>query len=226
MQLWENMTEIAELRVVEEFFSKLFAEEEGKKLGGLADLVPNTIRKIELHTNDPRFERVGERQREIRATTNNSFFHGWSIRRRYSKMELASATCFHLHVTSTFEPAGEECGTKYDESTACPRCGAGARQTTPLCLPEKQIPKSKDVCRTIAGEIVVSRRAVELFARHGITGAELSPVRSSPSSSAESKDWFQLIVPNANAEIIDQLASALIRLMMMTKVNAVVRSVI
>jgi len=189
------MREVCEFRVVEEFASRLFANSEGKKLG-------DTVRKVELGTDDPRYEKIGELQRQIRTNLGRSFFHGWNIRHLYSKAEFAVSKCFRLQVTSAFEPAGEECGTKYDESTACPRCGAGARQTTPLYLPEKRIPKSKDVSRTIAGEIVVSRRVAELFARHGITGAELSPVRSNRSSSAESKDWFQLTVPNPQAEII------------------------
>jgi hypothetical protein len=66
----------------------------------------------------------------------------------------------------------------------------------------KRIPKSKDVCRTIAGEIVVSRRAAELFSRHKITGAELVPIRSKGATSAESEDWFQLKVLKSEAEII------------------------
>lgn len=189
------MTETCEFRIVEEFAPKLFAPAEGKRLG-------DSVRQVEVSTNDPRFDSIGRLQRETREKTDRSFFYGWILRRRYSKAEKDAAALFKLKVTSTFEPAGEECGTNYDESTACPRCGAGARQTTLLCLPEKRIPKSKDISRTIAGEIVVSRRVVELFARHGITGAKLSPLRSSPSSSAESKEWFQLKVPNANAEII------------------------
>lgn len=101
-----------------------------------------------------------------------------------------------------FEPAGEERGTKYDESSACPNCGAGAKQVGSLVLDLKRIPKGKDIAKTIAGEVVVSRRVAELFARNGVTGVALGPVRLSAASSAESKDWFQLIVPASDAEII------------------------
>jgi hypothetical protein len=195
------MREIVEFRVDEEFASKLFGEKEGKRLGGIVGIVPNPVRQIKLAADDPRFGRVGELQREIRATTKRSFFHGWIIRRYYAPSELQQASIFSLKITSTFEPAGEECGTKYDESKACSHCGAGAKQATPLYLPENRIPKSKDFSRTIAGEIVVSRRVAELFGRHGITGVKLSPIRSNLSSSAESKDWFQFTVANASAEI-------------------------
>ena len=189
------MTEFFELRVVEDFAHHLFRPDEGKKLGS------GIVRLVKLDGNDPRLPKIGHLQKNLRQEQNRSFFYGWEIIRKYSKRELEAAALFQLKVTSTFEPAGEECGTIYDESTACPRCGAGAKQTTPLFLPEKRIPKNKDVCRTIAGEIVVSRRFAELFARHGITGAELLPVRSKGPSSAESKEWFQLAVQAPEAEI-------------------------
>jgi hypothetical protein len=188
------MKESCELRVVEEFAPKLFGAEEGKRLG-------DSVRQIELETNDPRFAVVGRLQAETRAQTNRSFFYGWILKRSYSSSELRSASCFRLLFKSTFEPAGEECGTTYDESVACQRCGAGAKQTSPLFLDVKRIPKSKDVCRTIAGEVVVSGRVAELFSRHGITGAKLRPVRSKGTSSAESQDWFQLTVQGAFAEV-------------------------
>jgi len=211
-----DMREVCEFRVVEDFASRLFADDEGKRLG-------DAVRKVELETSDPRFNRIGELQREIRAKLDRSFFHGWKIRRLYSKAELAAAGCFRLLIATRFEPAGEECGTKYDESAACPyvfapemqfevsghraiipatTCGVGAKQVSDLFLDWKRIPKNKDISQTIAGEVVVSARLVELFHRERITGVEFRPLRQSPASSAESKDWFQLIVQGSEAEII------------------------
>lgn len=189
-----SMKETCEFRVVEELAPQLFRAEEGRRLG-------NSVRKVEMETNDPRFGAIGRLQVETRAQTNRSFFYGWILKRSYSASELRNAACFHLLFKSTFEPAGEECGTTYAESTACPRCGAGAKQTSLLFLDMNRIPKSMDFCRTIAGEVVVSRRVVELFARHEITGAELRPVRSKGASSAESKEWFQLTVQGLQAEV-------------------------
>ena len=188
------MKETCEFRVVEEFAPQLFGAEEGKRLG-------DSVRMVELETSDPRFGSIGRLQLKTRTQTNRSFFYGWILKRSYTASELRNASCFHLLFKSTFEPAGEECGTTYDESTACPRCCAGAKQTSPLLLDVKRIPKSKDICRTIAGEVVVSRRVAELFARHGITGAELRPVCSKGASSAESEEWFQLAVQGPEAEI-------------------------
>lgn len=190
-----NMKEICEFRIMEDFAPRLFADDEGKRLG-------DTVRKIEIATDDPRYLTIGRLQAEIEAKTDRLFFSSWNLRRRYSKAELEVATLFELQVTAIFEPAGEECGTKYDETTACPLCGAGAKQITPLCLPEKRMPKGKDFVRTIANEILVSRRVAELFARHQITGAELLPMRFKRTSSAESQDWFQFIVKNSEAEVI------------------------
>jgi hypothetical protein len=99
------MREFCEFRVQEESASKLFKESEGQRLG-------DTVRKVELSTDDPRFRRVGELQREIDSKLGRSFFHGWDFRHQYSKRELSSAEAFLLKIKSTFEPAGEECGTK------------------------------------------------------------------------------------------------------------------
>jgi hypothetical protein len=186
--------ENAEFRIDEEFAHLLFASHEGKRLG-------SSVRKVELETGDPRYKRVGELQKSLRQSKGKPFFYGWSLTYDYNRSEIEAAALLHLEITSVFEPAGEECGTKYDEPAACQRCGAGASQLTALYLPEKRIPKSKDINRTIAGEIVVSAKIKELFARHRIGGAQLNPVRYSQRSSAESCDWFQLILTKTDAEI-------------------------
>jgi hypothetical protein len=188
------MREIAEFRVDEEFAHLLFGDDEGKRMG-------SSVRRVELETSDPRYKRMGELQKSLRQTKGKPFFYGWSLTYGYSRAEIEAAALLHLKIVSAFEPAGEECGTKYNEAGACPKCGAAAPQITPLYLPEKRIPKSKDISRTIAGEIVVSRRIKELFERHKITGGQLNPVRYSQKSSAESSAWFQLILTNTGAEI-------------------------
>jgi hypothetical protein len=189
------MKEVAEFRVDERFASMLFAENEGKRVG-------SSVRMIELDTTDPRFAEVGRLQRELRAKQGEPFFYGWRLKRKPSMQELRATRVFSLQVTAFFEPAGEERGTKYDNSSACPNCGAGAKQIGPLILDVKRIPKGKDIAMTIAGEIVVSQRVGALFERHGVSGVALGPVRMNAASSAESKDWFQLNVQSANAEIV------------------------
>lgn len=163
------MRETAEFRVDEDYASKLFADGEGAKLG--------IARKITIAIDDPRFARIGELDQEITASTNRAFFYGWRIKRQYSRGELAEATLFKLVVRATFEPAGEACGTKYDESTACPKCGAGAAQVSGLRLDLRKVPKGKEIATTIANEIIVSQRLAERMTDAGLTGFDLRPVR-------------------------------------------------
>jgi hypothetical protein len=163
------MKETAEFRIVERFASRLFADDEGKKLGW--------IRKVQIATNDPRFGQIGELNKEIKAATKSSFFYGWTIRRRYTNDELAAAACFHLIISSVFEPAGEDCGTKYDDHTACPNCGTGAQQVSGLILDLRKAPKGVDIARTIANEWIVSQRLAERMFDADLTGFKLLPVQ-------------------------------------------------
>ncbi len=188
------MRETCEFRIAERYANKLFAPNDGKKMG-------DSVRKMELATSDPRFHKVGEFQAEIRAATGQPFFYGWRMRRYYTKNDYKKAQLYFLKIPCVFEPAGEECGTVYDESSACPKCGAGAKQTSKLCLDWRRLPSRRDIAKTIGGELIVSRRFVEITRRYEINGARFLPICYRPKSSAESKDWFQLVVDSALADI-------------------------
>jgi hypothetical protein len=185
-----------EFRVLEKYAPLLFADGEGKR-GILA-------RIIKIDGDDPRLPIVGDLDKKIHLEASESFFYGWDIVRRYTSDELASARLFQLMIipSAHFEPAGEECGTVYDESTACSRCGAGATQVGPLVLDLKRIPKGKDISRTIAGEVVVSKRVVDLFGGNGVDGVNLTPVHDCRSPDVESEDWFQLQIKDTHAELV------------------------
>lgn len=187
------MRETIEFRIPEEHATRYLRPDEGASLGG-------SVRVYELESNDTRFQEIGVFYRELKAK-GRAFFTAWTQHRRYSKREFDEAVGLRLKVRSIFEPAGEECGTKYDELAGCPKCGAGAAQVSDLFLDWKRIPKNKDICRTIAGEIVVSKRLAEMFRQQGISGAEFGSLRRTPVSSADSKDWFQLIVQSDEAAI-------------------------
>jgi hypothetical protein len=190
------MKEFCELRVLDEHAHLLFSASEGKILGS------GTVRRIVLDTADPRYQEIDRVDREIRRLKDSFFFAGWDLERTYTKKEMDAADMFHLRSFWTFEPAGEECGTEYDDASACPLCHSGARQTTPLFMPLGSIPKSKDFCRTIGGEIILSRKAVKCFDAANVTGAKFVPLRSKTKPHAESPDWFQLNVLNSQAAII------------------------
>ncbi|HEY5706536.1 MAG TPA: hypothetical protein VIS96_13270 [Terrimicrobiaceae bacterium] len=149
------MRELVEFRIPEEHAARFLQSDEGVSLGG-------SVRKYELEMGSPRFAEIGHFDKKLRAE-GRAFYTACIIRRRYSKRELDAASLFCLKITSLFDPAGEECGTQYDESTACPRCGTGARQASPLFLDVKRIPKTKDISQTIAGEVVGKGVAHELL---------------------------------------------------------------
>ena len=121
-----------------------------------------------------------------------------------------------------FEPAGEECGTRYDDSSACTHifapqreievagrsvlipqstCGVGAQQIGRLHLDGRRIPKRFDFCATIAGEVVVSKLAKEVFEHHGLSGFRLDPIRLSDRGQQSSEQHYQLRVVGARVDI-------------------------
>jgi hypothetical protein len=190
------MKEIAELRIPEEHARLLFSKDEGIRLG-----LDGTVRKIFIATNDPRYPQVGVLQKKLRAK-RRFFFAGWDLNRKYTKAEFNEAQLFHFIFMPEFEPSGEECGTIYDESSACLICGVGAIQTNPLYLRKNKIPKSKDFSYTIANnEFIISKRAVDLFKLHKVTGLEYAPLYTSKRSKLPSEDWFQFFVKNTSVEI-------------------------
>jgi hypothetical protein len=201
------MRETLELRIPEEKAGRVLSPTEGI---GLGKPVP-WIRKVTIPLQDPR------------AAELNALALGWQIQRTYTEKELAAAELLRLEITSTFEPAGEECGTVYDESNAChyredqtypmtipggdagsiveQRCGAGRKQVSELRLNLKRVPRGKDLCRTIADEWLVSERLAALLGDAGATGFELHPVHQL-SEAAPSHSWYQLVIAAPRIRIV------------------------
>lgn len=134
-----------------------------------------------------------------------SLYGGWDIKRTYTKAEMEKAEAFKLRVTSEFEPSGEEQGTTYDDENApCSKTHAGAVQTSPLYLPKSRIPRRKDFCKTIGGEIVVSARFKKAFEENGLKGARFLPIFGNPKSQVAYDDWFQLDAESYDVHVSDQ----------------------
>lgn len=186
------MRESIEFRIPEEHASRWLRKHDGVSLGG-------SVRKLNVEKNDPRMQIIAEAELALKRQ-GRKFFTSTRQRRTYTKAELDAALRFRLKVTAVFEPAGELCGTKYDETTACERCGAGAKQIGPLILDVKRIPKGKSFAKTIAGEIVVAQHVVDLFKEQGITGTQFRPVRAKGAKDLQPTGWCQLVV-STNAEI-------------------------
>lgn len=163
------MEEYTEFRIPEKQAKNFLDPDEGTLLGG-------TVRKLRLNVRDPRYNQIGEIDRAFR-DVGDRFFLGWEIRRKYTHAEIKQAELFQLDVTTIFEPPGELCGTVYDDTVACPVCGAGRKQISDLVLDLRRLPRKKHIACSIAGELVISQRLAELLVDTDMTGFELRPVQ-------------------------------------------------
>jgi hypothetical protein len=163
------MRETVEFRIPEKHAQRYLKPDQGEHLS-------SATRALTVEVSDPLYQEIGRVYARLREQ-DEYFYHGWIIRRSYSAQEVATAELFHLTISSVFEPPGEECGTVYEESTACVLCGAGRRQVSDLVLDLRKAPKSRDIARTIADEWIVSQRLAELLIDWRVTGFALHPVR-------------------------------------------------
>jgi len=169
------MREYVEFRIPETYAAEYLKTDQGVVLG--AEHPATAVRKLAVLAGDPLYNRIGELQSEFRERRGKCFFYGWNIRYVYTDEEIHRAELFHLPTTATFEPPGEMCGTDYDDSTACPLCGAGRRQVSQLVLDLRKVPKRRPIARTIADEWIVSQDLAEKLVAAQFTGFELRQVR-------------------------------------------------
>ncbi len=160
---------IIEFRIPESSAQQHFPSNVGVRLG-------DSVRKVMLPAEDPLIAEIGKIDRQYRVK-GRAFFTYWSISRNYAPVELHDVDLFHIRPKKVFEPAGEECGTQYDESMACPECGAGAAQISDLRLDLRKAPRAVDFAETIAGEQIVSQRMAECLIDAGLQGFSLRRVR-------------------------------------------------
>jgi hypothetical protein len=158
---------------------------------GVGTVLGESTRVLMVDVPSPLYTRIAELETKFRAA-GTCFFTYWAPHRHYSSEELESASVLQVELKHCFEPCGEECGTTYDESTACPVCRAGARQSSELRL--KRYPRFRDIAGTIADEIVVSRRIIDLVEKHRITGARFGPVYLGRRSTSPRQERFQLFI--------------------------------
>jgi len=189
------MRETLEFRIDEKDARRFLKPEDGEVLGPMGH-----VRKVVLDSNDSRVEKIRRAQLEL-LEQGSYFFTYWDIRRTYTKKEWEAAELCLLHIRNAFEPEGEVCGTRYDESVACPHCCVGARQLNELRLEPSSLPRGKDITRTIAySEILFSARLVDALREHGVTGARFLPVLSK-SGRGTLDSWFQLEVTSRPLEV-------------------------
>jgi hypothetical protein len=164
------MREVFEFRINEKFASRLSNPKVGRLLG-------EHVRQVIIPADDPLVAEIGRVNSELDASIGRSLFTFWQVTRKYTSAEIEAAELFSMFIGATFEPAGEECGTQYDESCACSVCGAGAKQVSDLFLDLRKLPRGKNIARTIADEWIVSQRLTEILMFAQIRGLEFRPVR-------------------------------------------------
>lgn len=195
-----------EFRVSESIANELIGPDVGVRLPS------GTTRKIVLQRRDPLFEVLRRAHIDARDHGEWGILSSWERRGTYPPEELAAADLMRLEIPSVFEPAGEECGTIYDDSVACPHCGAGRVQRSVLRLdlraiqPDRDIdtrtaPPAKDIARTIADEVIVSAAAVAHLTEARVTGGSYAPIED---RGQVSLSWKQLFV---SARLIELTAS-------------------
>lgn len=172
--------ELIEFRIPEESAKRFLEPTDGTTLG-------ESVRKLVLAPTDARLDRVREADAAMRAE-GRALFTSWDMRRTYSQAELDRAGALRLVSRKQFEPPGEECGTVYDETSACHYCGADAVRIGDLRLDLRRLPRGSDLARSIAGEWVVSQRFAQLIADSDLSGCALSPVSHGTGPDAEPVD--------------------------------------
>ncbi|MFB3897886.1 MAG: hypothetical protein ACE14V_16470 [bacterium] len=199
------MKEIIDIRLREKWAQKKFGDNFGIKYSEFT-------RRFLLNTESPMFQKVrNEIRKEFNKHPGKLVYSSAFEHRLYTKAELANAELFRLDITACFEPAGEEIGIVYDESTACDYvfhswaskiagevmtsyCGGGRKQVSDLYLDLQKIPKKKDIARTIANEKIISDHLALLFKENQITGYELRQVHHYTNKLRNPPLWHQLIV--------------------------------
>ncbi len=168
---------------------------------GLGRQLQSGPRLIDLPADSSVFDRVFEVLRD--AYGDPPGHYSAYLHFRYTKAELCEAEVLRLRVTRAFEPDGEACGTTYDYTAACPCCGAGRLQTSPLHLKLNRewqawpsLPRTRhfQIARTIADELVVSEVLAERMQGDGITGVSLQLVYGCGARGKETPLWRQLVV--------------------------------
>lgn len=151
--------------------------------------VGTCVRKIVLTSDDPWVKRLAQLDAELRLQGISLIPSCWYCR-KYSKTELDAAQLIQLVPTRWFEPCGEECGTVYDDSVACPECGAGARVVSPLRLRASSIPSKSDVAMSIADELVFSDAFAAALRSCGLPESHLERVDFGRSQRSQ-RNWYR-----------------------------------
>jgi hypothetical protein len=158
--------------------------------------------RLPAHTSDL------EKIRNFILERRNQGLHGFSdysigrYLRKYTDRDLQMAEILRIKISSHFEPAGEECGTIYEN--LCDHCNWG-RQISNLTLDLRRVPQHMDIAETIAWvEWVVSSKFVQTFKNNDLTGADFQPILDVRNPMRPSVVWHQLQITGTAGPLAEE----------------------
>jgi hypothetical protein len=128
------MREVFEFRIFQEFAFGLSNPKVGRLLG-------EHVRQVMIAADDPLIAEIGRANSELYPSIKTRLFAYWQVTRNYTSTEIEAAELFRMFIGATFDSAGEECGTQYDETCARVDCRAGAEQISDLFLDLRKLPR-------------------------------------------------------------------------------------
>jgi hypothetical protein len=161
---------------------------------GLLDVVvtPHLLtghHKLELRDDDAaRRLRIAARLHGLREPHIQRILHP-------TEKELRAAKLLYMHVWIHNTPNGHpRDGTTYDDSDACPECGDGVRQLSPLQLKPKEVPKPGALLGGIRDQVLVHESLAQEMCLARLTGVRFEPVVSADDQPVP---WRQLVVESS-----------------------------
>ena len=127
---------------------------------------------IVLPTNDKNVSLIHQMNQQL----DNKLYYYWDLLFEYTEEDLKEASLFRVSFLNVVDSCGEEGGTKFDYSTACPLCGSGRRQIGDLHLLSNVSLKENTVYKTIGGEIIVPSFIRDVAIEYGLQGLIFLPV--------------------------------------------------
>ncbi|MDQ3698523.1 MAG: hypothetical protein M3373_10955 [Gemmatimonadota bacterium] len=162
---------------------------------GLLDVVVSLDRldghqKIELSDEETALRlRVAAGQHGLRPPTIRRELHP-------TDAELRAAPLLYMRVWIHHAPAGHpRADTTYDEGRACSACGDGVRQTSPLILTKREVPRGGPL-GVIGDDVLVHESFAEEMLAAGLDGFRFEPVLG---PERRALPWRQLVVEHEMA---------------------------
>jgi len=183
---------VFDIRIAEDWAEKHLAPNVGKPLSQGPGF-PVVTRQIIVDATDPLALEIREK---VLASERrgDSLFCFVNLDYYYDKAELDRATLLRFRPTVLVRTYGQRYGTEYDDSNACPKCGAGRVQRSPLVMDPRYLnKKKKDFLVTItAEEWIVSARLAKVLRQYASHYCTLEAVHDLRGNSIDG--WFQLKV--------------------------------